>query len=188
MASKEREHPTKRTRNTPRRLKTRIKEEKALTKARIETEIKARIKATKKYANEELKKLIPYELRGLASGFIDYVDLLLSKADVIEIGGFMLGITSGLKFRMPANQIFIMGLSGLFAVRGLSTESEAVGAASIATLIFLGAAIAGSGTELMMKTIVKNRERVAELETASPERKEAIIEELKRSIQDMNSG
>jgi len=134
----------------------------------------------------EFTRDMPKGFQQVTDSAIDHIGELIDRSDLVEIGGFILGLNSGVKLHLDPDKILIMGLSGMFAVRGLQSRSEIVGAASIGTLIFLGAAIAGSGTEKALGTMRKNRELFLEMDKASPERKAAIIEKLKKSIQEIN--
>ncbi len=49
------------------------------------------------------------------------------------------GLLFGVRIGGSIEQIFIAGAGALFALKGLSSDSEAVGAASIATLTLMGA-------------------------------------------------
>ncbi len=107
-----------------------------------------------------IKGLDPMLLELLDSA-IDHIGAIIEKTSLVELGGLGLGLYFGSKIGAPTETIALLGLSGLFAAKGLSSDSEAVGIASLSTLAIFGASASGL-PELVKKQVIDTRHKIEE--------------------------
>jgi len=88
-----------------------------------------------------VKEWIPKEFQEIADSAYDHIGTIIETTPIEIIAGGLLGLSTGIKLNLEPERILALAASGMFAAKGLSSDSEAVGAASIATLAALGAAV-----------------------------------------------
>ena len=100
--------------------------------------------AKRKYhlKHEYIKGLVPKELHEISDSAIDHIGDVLSRIDPLEALGFAIGANFAIKMKLPIEQILLNGASGAFAVRGLGSQNEVVGLASVAVLAGYGIGLA----------------------------------------------
>lgn len=112
-------------------------------------------KAVKKELKRLSRKFVPIHeftktLKDLDPSFqqfvdsaIDHMGKVAENTSLTEYAGLLMGIAFGVKTRAPPETIALLAASGLFAARGIDSQSEAVGIASLATLALYGAVSVG---------------------------------------------
>ncbi len=97
----------------------------------------------------------------LIDSAIDHMGVILEKTTLTEFAGLTLGLYFGMKTGASPEVIALLGASGLFAAKGLDSNSEAVGVASLATLALFGASSMGL-PQLVRDKVVETRHKIEE--------------------------
>ncbi len=148
------------------------------------TEKKSAIaKEVKRQLKKLSKKFVPIHeftktLKGLDPSFqqfvdsaIDHMGKVAENTSLTEYAGLLMGIAFGIKTKAPPETILYLGASGLFAGKGLGSQSEAVGIASLATLSLFGAVSVGlpEGILATVKVLQGEVEKIVGKDTTGQE-------------------